>query len=244
MTAMILEPVEFSKQERNDCRSCGTHLSRQKSRYCSSRCRKSLHWQLWITEGLLQALDCRFATFHWTDSTVILQVLPRKSERVFFYFANRARYNKPAADLKRLTLTLGDRWWNIKRNGKSVHAASRNLLLEADGQKAKEQFRLVRRSTLKPAGISANDINLLALSQSDLLDRDVRAMLKRAFRKRALESHPDLGGRKEDFIRVRKAFENLMQWAKNPALSKSERTSLPDGWVYDGLRKQWFPPSC
>jgi len=34
--------------------------------------------------------------------------------------------------------------------------------------------------------------------------------IKRAFRKKALETHPDRGGKKEDFVKVREAYECLI----------------------------------
>ena len=52
---------------------------------------------------------------------------------------------------------------------------------------------------------SHNSYKVLGLKRSSSQEE-----IKLAFRKKALETHPDRGGRKEDFQKVRAAYENLI----------------------------------
>lgn len=239
-------PVRYGQHRNafNLCRACGRPLRRRRVRYCSQDCHQELRWQLWITEGLLKTLDCRFATFHWTDRNVVLQVLPRQSESVFCFFHDRTPKTKPVTDLKRLTNDLCSSWWGTKKNGRSKSAASRRLLSKAHDQRDKGHLRLDNRTVVRPQGVSNQDITVLEIELAELLNGDVQTVIKRSFRKRAMESHPDQGGSSEDFRRVRDAYANLMQWSENPATVTINNVRLPDGWVYDSLRREWFPPSC
>ncbi len=241
---MVPAPYRQSGFSVNLCRACGKPLRRRRVRYCSADCRKELHWQLWITEGLLKALDCRFATFHWTDRTVILQVLPRQSESVFCFCHDRTPQTKPVAGLKHLTNNLSSSWWSTKKNGTSKATASRRTLARADGLRGRDHLRLDNRTVVRPQGVSHKDITVLRLEIDDLFDDDAMAVVKRSFRKRAKEAHPDRGGSSEDFQRLWSAYTNLLRWAENPALVTINNVRLPDGWVYDSLKREWYPPSC
>lgn len=49
----------------------------------------------------------------------------------------------------------------------------------------------------------------------------------RAYRKRAKETHPDLGGNADEFRAVQEAFDTLLQWAADEAEAESAHDPEP-----------------
>ena len=67
-----------------------------------------------------------------------------------------------------------------------------------------------------PAGDWDDDMFIKPLKKSNSyeilgVDKDAdEDEIRKAFRKKALETHPDRGGKKEDFVKVREAYECLI----------------------------------
>ena len=83
---------------RNRCLSCGTSENMKQRRYCSVECRQRLRYNLNLRTGLLRALNTRYATFYFTDSLIVLDVLPYGSEELFSYLFPRTSGRKPVED--------------------------------------------------------------------------------------------------------------------------------------------------
>jgi hypothetical protein len=65
-------------------------------------------------------------------------------------------------------------------------------------------------------------------------------IIKRAYRKQALRHHPDHGGDSRSFIRIHRAYEELLTWAKSPSFVR--RRGFFDKWFFDGDRNVWVQP--
>jgi hypothetical protein len=87
-----------------------------------------------------------------------------------------------------------------------AHAWSRVMRGEAPPPLPKSAGARTPRST--PA---ASSWSVLGLEAGATL-----VEVKRAFRQRALETHPDRGGRAEDFVAIQRAYEKLVVMASRP----------------------------
>lgn len=224
------------------CRSCGTHLSDIRQRYCSQKCIDSLFWQLWVAEGLLSALDCRFATFHWDDKDIILQILPSRGKTAFCFVHGRHFAGKPVVDLKKLIFDLGAKWWRKKKITRSHTAASMHLLSNANSRNTLSQFNVLYKSIVRAKGVATQDLDALRLEHSDLLVNNAGGVIKTAYRKSAMKHHPDRGGSSDAFRNIQDAYKKLMEWSEHPAVELNAQAGLPDRWLYDSMKRQWTPP--
>ena len=60
---------------------------------------------------MLQALNTRYATFYFSDTIIILDVVPHGIKEIFRYVAVRTDGNNPAEDFGMMTNALGNAWW-------------------------------------------------------------------------------------------------------------------------------------
>ena len=88
-------PFSSEGTHKNSCLSCGTSEDMGRRKYCSIECRQRLRYNLNLRTGLLRALNTRYATFYFTNSIIILDVLPYGSEELFSYFFSRTAGRKP-----------------------------------------------------------------------------------------------------------------------------------------------------
>lgn len=121
---------------KNRCLSCGTAENMSRRKYCSIECRQRLRYHLNIRTGLLRALNTRYATFYFTESVIILDVLPYGSPELFSYMFPRTLGLKPVDDFCTISNILGNAWWNERRRTNKRYLASRHVLERAKSKDA------------------------------------------------------------------------------------------------------------
>ena len=220
------------------CMACGAPLTGRKRKYCAPECRQRLLDTLNRRTGLLRALTTRFATFHFSEYLIALNLLPYGTETVYSFYLNRSHTRTPAEDFCTLSNSLGNAWWNEKRRTHKHYLASRFLLNEmADSKMAGERFRPLNVS--RPT-VSGQSLILLKLGDRDLRQPDLENVIKRAFRNQALQHHPDRGGEGVMFRRIHEAYQTLTKWARYPTFIM--RRGFPDKWFYTGESNVWARP--
>ena len=110
------------------CPSCGTSEIVAQRRYCSQECRHQLFRRLHILSGLLRALGTRHATFSFTDSTLVLDIKPQGSKKVYRFMYHRSHKQNPSQALYHLTDKLGSVWWDKKNRTGKRYQASQEVL--------------------------------------------------------------------------------------------------------------------
>lgn len=222
------------------CLCCGTTENMGRRKYCSLDCRQRFRVRLDARVGLLQALNTRYATFYFSDTMIMLDLLPYGTNEVFSFLYPRSPGGKPAEDFSRMANILGDIWWTEKRRTNKRHLASVHVLGHAN-RNVKDYV------SVKPAMSSIYNVKRqymmqLKLSQSDLWSPELAQIIKNAYRQQAKIHHPDLGGDAEAFRKVHHAYEEMMRWSENPTLTR--RRGVPDKWFYDGEKNRWVQPLC
>lgn len=231
-------PLRRPRSNLRQCLACGAPLRGRQRKYCAPECRQHLLDTLNRRTGLLCALSTRFATFHFSDRLIALNVLPYSTETVYSFYLNRSPRHRPADDYCTLSNDLGNAWWKEKRRTHKHYLASRFLLNEmADRTAAGEGFRPVQLS--RPS-VSGQSLMLLKLGAGDLQQPDLEQAVKRAFRNQALRHHPDHGGEGVMFRRVHEAYQTLIAWARYPSFVT--RRGFPDRWFYTGEANRWARP--
>ena len=226
------------KKSLNRCLSCGTTENVVRRRYCSLQCRQNLRQKLNTRTGLLQALNTRYATFYFSDTSIIMDIVPHGIREVFRFCALRSVGKKPAEDFSRMTNMLGSAWWAEEKITKKYYLASLKVLELAQRCPLTPPLmrpRLVKIPTVKPEALSS-----LNISKADLQAKDLIKVIKNAYRREAKIHHPDLGGQAATFRRLHIAYRELLQWAENPTFIR--RRGLPDKWYYDSDNKKWVQP--
>jgi hypothetical protein len=99
--------ISSKGSKKNRCLSCGTSENMRRRKYCSIECRQKLRYSLNLRTGLLRALNTRYATFYFTDSVIILDVLPYGSGELFSYLYPRSHDRKPVDDYCTMSNVLG-----------------------------------------------------------------------------------------------------------------------------------------
>ncbi len=220
------------------CLSCGTTENIGKRRYCSIKCRQRLRQKLNTRSGLLQALNARYATFYFTDTQIILDVVPHGIREIFRYAALRTDGIKPTEDFGRMANQLGNAWWEEEERTAKNYLASRRVLELAERLAITEGLarpRLIRVPTVKP-----ENLILLDLAKADLGSRDLDKMIKNAYRRQVKIHHPDVGGKAATFRKIHEAYKDLLRWADDPTFIR--RRGFTDKWYYDGDNKKWVQP--
>ncbi|MEW6443965.1 MAG: J domain-containing protein [bacterium] len=224
---------------RPKCLSCGRALPPPKRRYCTDYCRETLEAKLELSVGLLNALNVRFATFTFTDSSLCLHVLPERSE-VFSFRRERSPYRKPAQDLWNLVESLGASWHLVVKQTGKRYLATRQVLERALRQEASraEVIPVEEREFL----FSRDSLSRLRLTPADLLSPQAKHAVKSAYRREAKRHHPDRGGNPRLFREIHAAHLDLLSWIDHPRYLT--RRGVPNKWSYDRYRRarKWLPP--
>jgi hypothetical protein len=232
--------VPSSKKERR-CLACGTYSIAPRRRYCSPECRKHLNWVLSLSKGLLRVFNARYAAFSFSDSYIILDVLPIWSRNISRFSQKRTSGKTPAEDLKNLVLEAGVDWYNIIENRNSKSYASLSLL-QKNNNKTLDSDAIKPDPRIRPR-LSSHErdcMKFLQLQLDALRPEENVSKIKTSYKKLAKIYHPDVGGDEEKFKKLSDAHEQMLLWAEQPQFTA--RKALVDCWSYDGSTSRWSPP--
>ena len=218
------------------CFSCGTNENMGRKRYCSKECRTELLRRLDILSGLLRALEARYASFSFNESTLVLDVLTNGSKKGYRFLCKRKRKNRPAHDLYHMADELGNLWWEKQKQTGKRYRASR-YLLESAAKHIIPPASVTPLEIKSPVRVGKSLVSL-KLTREDLNSRKAHMAVKSAYRREALKYHPDRGGNSASFRKVNNAYEELLNWLEAPELRT--RRGIPGKWFFDG--KKWNPP--
>jgi hypothetical protein len=207
-------------------------------KYCSIRCRQNLRQKLNTRSGLLQALNTRYATFYFSDTSIIMDVLPHGHKEIFRYTQTRTSGQKPAEDFSKMTNILGNAWWEEEKRTNRKYLASRRVLELAT--RCAVSIMSVRPGVMKIPNVRMESLNYLEIDKAELRSADLRKIVKNAYRRLAKVHHPDSGGHALGFRKLHDAYKELLHWAENPTFTR--RRGFPDRWFYDGENKHWVQP--
>ncbi len=209
-----------------------------RKRYCSIPCRQRLRQRLDQRTGLLRALNTRYATFYFTDAVIIMDLMPYGEQRIFSFIYPRTPDRVPAEDYSDLGDILGNAWWTEQRRTQRNYLAARHVLAQSNLQDS--SLRKVSPLERHIPTLKGRALVCLELGEADLAKPERREIIKRAYRRQVMRHHPDHGGNSRAFIRVQRAYEALLAWARSPSFVR--RRGFPDKWFYDGDRGSWVQP--
>lgn len=238
-------PAKRGKEKNEDtsqssaCLSCGSRENMARKRYCSVSCRQELRRKLNQRTGLLKALNTRYATFYFTDSCIVMDVLPYQSKRIYSFIYPRSAKRTPARDFSIMANLLGKAWWKERQRTNKTYLASRHVLEQAVGRTNKTGD--VRPMEFRYPALCRDALVHLDLRSKDLETPAMEEVIRRAYRKQVFLHHPDKGGSAHRFMKITKAYEDLLEWAISPSFTR--RRGFPDKWFYDGERNQWIQPA-
>jgi hypothetical protein len=192
-----------------------------------------------LRTGLMSALRIRFATFHFSDMLIIMDMLPYGSKETISFVYPRTKGKKPADDFSKMANALGDMWWSVKRRTNKHYIASRHVIEKA--AKNRTPLRSVKPLELRRPTVKDKTLLHLKLGRADLYSAELQAVIKNAYRQQAKINHPDIGGSTEAFRQVHQAYEELSKWAKSPTFVTSR--GFVDKWFYDGDKNKWVQPA-
>ena len=224
---------------RNRCLSCGTSENMSRRKYCSVECRQQLRNSLNLRTGLLRALNTKYATFYFTETVIILDVLPYGSAELFSYIFPRTPGVKPVDDYRTMSNILGNAWW-AERNRTNKRYLATRFILEKAKSKDPESVPIKPVEVKQPARLKKS-LMFLKLQKSDLNSPSLQRKIKSAYRKQAMRHHPDLGGDAAEFRKLHDAYEQIIKWSENPVFIR--RRGFPDKWFYDGSTVRWIQPA-
>ena len=226
------------KRKQKRCLSCGSALNKSRRRYCSPDCKDTLvFWLGWISD-ILRPVRAMYATFHFTESKLVLNVLPYASKEVSSYIYTRTPGRKPAQDIKGMVLELNEAWWDERRRTKCRWHASEHVLDK--GQKNLVFPEAVRPVEKKGPFMVKKHLTHLKIAGDSLNLSELQRKIKSAYRTQAKEHHPDWGGDEEMFKKISEAYYELNRWLENP--SYRTRRGVPGKWCYDGATGKWVIP--
>ena len=237
-TAVINDIVTTAKKKQNRCLSCGTAENMKNRKYCSVRCRQNLRQKLNIRSGLLQVLNARYATFYFSDTAIVMDVLPRGHREIFRYTQVRTSGLNPADEFSKMTNMLGEAWWKEESRTHKKYLASRQVLEMATRHAV--SLLSVKPSVLRIPTVKTESLSCLQINKADLYAVDLRRIIKNAYRTQAKIHHPDSGGHATGFRKLHDAYKELLKWADSPSFTS--RRGFPDKWFYDGENKKWVQP--
>ena len=218
------------------CLTCGTTENMGRRRYCSKECRSEFLRRLEMITGLLRALGTKYATFSFTESMLILDVLTNNSKKGYRFLYERKPTQKPADDLFRMADDLGSIWWAKKKQTGKRYRASQYLL-----EKAVKDYippDLVIPLEIRSPFRVGKHLMCLKLTNEDLNSHKAQQAIKSAYWREALKHHPDRGGNSAAFRKINNAYQELINWLKTPELRV--RRGIPGKWFFDG--KKWKTP--
>ena len=221
------------------CLSCGTTENMRRRKYCSIECRQRLRYKLNIRTGLLKALNTRYATFYFTDAVTVMDVLCHGSSEIFSFIYPRSPGNKPAEDFSRMADILGNAWWAERRKTNKKYLASRHVLEQADRNNSSVDS--VKPLEIRNPNVKGKSLMHLKLNKAALHSPQLHKKIKKAYRLQAKKHHPDLGGDQGSFMKIHRAYQELIRWADRPSFVT--RRGFIDKWFYDGHTNRWVQPA-
>jgi hypothetical protein len=217
-------------------------IPKGKRRYCSDKCKKRLDFALYISTGLVQALRARYAAFSYTGDTLVLDILPSDVRVISRFVWQRNGGNRVADDLLALVEAAGREWYEMEEETGSSWWASRLLLDKASREDLPVSVVVPEEKQTPQLNHQARKaLRLLKLTKNQILSSDGVEQLKTAYRRTAMEHHPDRGGQSDTFIQINEAHAALLDWTENPKFNS--RCALPNSWCYDSEKKRWAPPA-
>ncbi|HDQ04072.1 MAG TPA: J domain-containing protein [Deltaproteobacteria bacterium] len=221
----------------NRCLSCGKYENLNNRKYCSIRCRQILRQRLNARNGLLQALNARYATFYFSDTMIFLDIIAAGHKEIFRFVHRRLSGKTPSEDFNVLANELGRAWWSEEKRSKKKYLASSYVLALAVKT---PEMALVKPKVLKSHKIQARTLDYLGMDKADLSSVKLKGIIKNAYRRQAKIHHPDVGGKSAAFRKINTAYHELLHWAENPRFIR--RKGFTDKWFYDGASKKWVQP--
>jgi len=231
--------ISSKGSKKNRCLSCGTSENMRRRKYCSIECRQKLRYSLNLRTGLLRALNTRYATFYFTDSVIILDVLPYGSGELFSYLFPRSHDRKPVDDYCAMSNMLGNAWWAERNRTNKRYLATRHLLEKAESKQA-DSAPISPLEVREPVRL-AKSLTFLKLKKSDLNSPELKKKIKSAYRQQAMQHHPDLGGDAAVFRKLHDAYVQIIKWSENPTFIR--RRGFPEKWFYEGSTNRWVQPA-
>ncbi len=226
-------------KSKNRCLSCGTTENIKNRRYCSVKCRQNLRQKLNMKNGLLQALNVRYATFYFSDTIIILDIVPNGIKEIFRYVSKRKEGNNPAADFSVMTNNMGEAWWAESKRTNKKYLASQHVLKLATRHAISEGSQ--RPRLMRIPSIKSEVLNCLEIKKDDLNSHELKNIIKNAYRRQVKIHHPDMGGQAATFRKIYGAYKELIHWADNPIFTR--RRGFPDKWYYNGESEKWVQPT-
>jgi len=223
---------------KNSCLACGEKENIGKRKYCSLDCRQRLKNKLNVRTGLLKALNTKYATFSFTETEIILNLLVFDSEDIYSFILQRTPGKKPADDFSKLADRLGNAWWAERRRTEKHYLANRHVLNYAKTNKAASD--LIRPKEILTPAVIGKSITCLKLNKRSFNSSEIAGIIKSAFRKMAKIHHPDQGGNADKFRKIHDAYTELLNWSENQRFFK--RRGFHDKWFYDGYKNKWSQP--
>ncbi|MGD8208534.1 MAG: DnaJ domain-containing protein [Desulfobacterales bacterium] len=184
-------------------------------------------------------MNTRFATFYFTDTLIILDVLPYGSEELFSYLFPRTLGRKPVEDFCTMSNILGNAWWAERNRTNKRYLATRFVLEKAESKNTDSMS--VKPFEVKEPAKVAKSLTFLSLKKTDLNSPGLKKKIKSAYRKQAMRHHPDLGGDADGFRKLHEAYEQIIKWSENPIFVR--RRGFPDKWFYEGAKVRWVQPA-
>ena len=221
------------------CLSCGQDPGSPRRRYCSIACRQNLRRKLNARTGLLKALNTRFGAFHFSETVVVLDILPHQSRQIYSFIYPRTGDAPPAEDFCRMSDALGRAWWAERRRTNRKYLANRIVFEHA--QRSTDDRQSVRPLEIRTPTVGGKHWVHLCIGRKELESTELVRIIKSAFRNQAKKHHPDRGGSNRSFRTILRAYEELLTWAESPTFVM--RRGFPDKWFYDGNRNRWVQPT-
>lgn len=226
-------------RNKNRCLSCGTTENMYRRRYCSIECRQRLRYNLNMRTGLLRALSTKYATFYFTESVIILDVLPYGSAELFSFIFPRSKGKKPSQDYCAMSNILGNAWWAERNRTNKRYLATQHILEKANSKNV--DAKSIKPIEIKEPARMGKSLTFLKLRKKDLTSPKLQQVIKKAYRQQAKRYHPDLGGDAAVFRKLHEAYLQLIQWSENPVFIS--RRGFPDKWFYYGSSNKWIQPA-
>ena len=226
-------------KEPNRCLSCGATENIGRRRYCSIDCRQKLRQRLDMRCGLLQALNTRYATFHFSELLIVMDLLPCGQKEIRSFFYPRTPGKTPGEDFSRMADILGETWWAEQRRTKKRYFATLHVLDLAVRNHVPTQS--VKPPIIHTPAVTPASLIYLNLEKSSLDSPALRKIIRDAYRRQVKIHHPDLGGDARMFRNIHQAYEDLIRWAENPNFIRHR--GFPDKWFYEGDRNRWVQPT-
>lgn len=203
------------------------------------KCRQNLRQKLNMKCGLLQTLNARYATFYFSDSIIVLDIVPHGIKEIYRYIGERREGSSPAADFHQMTNKLGEAWWAESNRTKKNYLASRHVLKMATRHLLLDVSQ--RPKLIRIPSVKMELLTCLEIEKSDLHSHELGRIIKNAYRHQVKIHHPDLGGQAATFRKIHDAYKELLRWADHPVFIR--RRGFPDKWYYNSESNKWVQPT-